>query len=113
MTACTCYVLPHTDDCAALVGITIDGARVYRRSTKAVVRNPLLALPAAVKLQQLLALPQNREVGLTIRALLTEMAGAARVTAEKSWRDRKAPMATYWQCVSVYAKHTRKLTPKG
>lgn len=26
---CTCYVLPHADDCGALIGITKSGERVY------------------------------------------------------------------------------------
>lgn len=29
MNRCSCYVLPHADDCALLLGITRDGERVY------------------------------------------------------------------------------------
>jgi hypothetical protein len=26
---CTCYVLPHADDCGLLIGLTQSGVRVY------------------------------------------------------------------------------------
>lgn len=70
------------------------------RATRAEVRNPVLALPAAQQLAQLQ--PDARQA---LRAILLELAADARERAEKSWRTHKAPMALYWKCVAVYAGH--------
>jgi len=78
------------------------------RSSKAEVRNPVLALPAAKKL-----LAQPEDVRTVVRELLLELATDARQRAEKCWRTHKAPMALYWKCVAVYARHiARSLKPK-
>lgn len=71
---------------------------------KAIVRNPLLALPSALKVQ---ALPRPAREAL--RALLLDMRRDSATRAEKAWRGHKAPMAAYWKAVSVYAGHTAKL----
>ncbi len=68
------------------------------RSSRAEVRNPLLALPA---MEALRALPQKH----LLIALLEEIRAHAREQAEKSWRTHKAPMAFYWKVVSVYVGH--------
>lgn len=73
------------------------------RSTRAEVRNPVLALPSAVKLKALS--PEAREA---LREVLGDIALDARERAEKCWRSHKAPMAAYWKAVSVYAGHTRR-----
>ncbi len=73
------------------------------RSALATVRNPLLALPAMRRLQEL-----PPEIRLRLRDLLREIAGNAAYRAESSWRHHKAPMAAYWRAVSMYANHTRK-----
>lgn len=75
------------------------------RSSRPDVRNPLLRLPAA---QRIAELPEPARAAL--RALLGEIAADARERAEKSWRTHKAPMAVYWKCLAVYAKHTMRLT---
>ena len=74
------------------------------RSKKAITRNPLLALPAALKIQ---ALPRPAREALG--ALLLDLKRDSATRAEKAWRTHKAPMAAYWKAVAVYAGHTRKL----
>jgi hypothetical protein len=74
------------------------------RSNKAEVRNPLLALVSARKLQ---ALPKESRDAL--RALLLELRASAHEKAEHSWRKRKGPLAVYWRCVAVYAGHISRL----
>lgn len=70
------------------------------RSNRIEVRNPVLALPAAAKLQ---ALPQaSREA---LRAALLDLRNDARDRAAECWHRHKAPMACYWKAVSVYANH--------
>jgi hypothetical protein len=70
------------------------------RDLRTDVRNPVLALPGAAKLQALDAEPRA-----ALRAVLMDLAKDARERADKSWRQRKAPMACYWKAVSVYAGH--------
>lgn len=71
------------------------------RSNRAEVRNPILGLPAFVKLRDLLA-PEQK---VAVRALLYELCDDASARAEKAWRTRKAPMAVYWKAVAVYSRH--------
>lgn len=72
------------------------------RSALAQVRNPLLALPAAVALR---TMPESA----LLAPLLLEMQQDARQRAEKSWRTHKAPMALYWKAVGVYAGHLARV----
>lgn len=74
------------------------------RSNRAVVRNPLLQLPAAADLARLD--PQSKEA---LRAVLGQLRDDARARADKCWLTHKAPMAAYWKAVAVYANHTRRL----
>jgi len=75
------------------------------RSNKAETRNPLLALPAFVRLAD--------DLEPASRALLIEALGELRrdmaERAELSWRQRKAPMAAYWKAASVYCGHIRRV----
>jgi hypothetical protein len=64
------------------------------------VHNPVLALPAAAKLQEL-----EPSVRANLRALFIDMRDDARARAAECWRRHKAPMACYWKAVSVYANH--------
>ncbi len=75
------------------------------RSLQADIRNPLLKLPSAQRIQ---SLPPEAKAALN--QLLAEIAADSRQRAEKCWRTHKAPMAAYWKAVSVYAGHARKLT---
>lgn len=74
------------------------------RSKAAVVRNPLLGLPAAQRIASLP--PEARQL---LADLLHELAHDARDRAEQSWRRHKAPMAAYWLAVGVYAGHLRRI----
>lgn len=78
------------------------------RSSRAEVRNPLLRLPAAERLNDLP--PQTRQA---LAALLLDLSLDARERAETCWRQNKAPMAAYWKAVSVYAGHFRRLLATG
>ena len=74
------------------------------RSAAAEVRNPLLRLPAA---QRLLELPADtREI---LAEILLDLSRDAHARAEVSWKSRKGPMALYWRCVGVYARHFSRL----
>jgi hypothetical protein len=78
------------------------------RSARREVRNPVLGLPAAQRLQQLP--PEAREaLQLILRDIAVDAAGRAQV----SWRQNKGPMAAYWKAVSVYAKHIRAVARKA
>lgn len=70
------------------------------RSSRQHVRNPVLTLPAAKRLQALDS--ASREA---LRAVLKDLAVDARARAEQSWRAHKGFMAAYWKTVSVYAGH--------
>jgi hypothetical protein len=70
------------------------------RSSQPEVRNPILGLPAAVRIKKL---PQPVREALS--DLLKELAVDAQVRADKCWRSHKAPMAAYWKAVAVYARH--------
>lgn len=73
---------------------------MINRSSRADVRNPILALPAAQSVQNLPA-----ESRATLAALLRDLSADARRRAQTSWRQNKAPMAVYWKAVGVYARH--------
>lgn len=62
--------------------------------------NPLLNLPAGKELLELPA-ADRRRIALVMRDLRHQ----ANVEAEKSWKKRKGPMASYWRAVSTYARH--------
>ena len=81
---------------------------MIERSSRADVRNPILALPAATGLA---ALPHAAREAL--RSVLTAIAADASGRAQKAWRTHKAPMALYWKAVSVYARHIARAIPRG
>jgi hypothetical protein len=70
------------------------------RSTRAEVRNPVLALPSVSALRDLDPAAQT-----ALRALLLDLQRDARDRAERSWRSHKPPLAAYWSAVGVYAGH--------
>lgn len=81
------------------------------RSSRREIRNPVLALPAAQRLQELLqGQPEIRDA---LAALHGELALQARTKAEEAWRKRKGPMAAYWQACNVYGKHIRAVIRQG
>jgi hypothetical protein len=74
------------------------------RSERPEVRNPLVALPAAQRINEL---PEDSRAAL--RALLIDLRNDARGRAQKCWRTHKAPLALYWKVVSVYCTHLARL----
>ena len=74
------------------------------RQVSAVVRNPLLGLPAIGELQEL-----DQASREALRAVLVNLRDDCRARAEKAWRTHKAPMAAYWKAVAVYANHTARI----
>lgn len=78
------------------------------RSTKAEVRNPVLALPSVNRLRAL-----SPEVRSVLQAVMLEIQRDARVRAENSWRSRKPPVAAYWAACGVYAGHIARAIGPG
>lgn len=74
------------------------------RSSRDTVRNPVLALPSALRIA---ALPSAQRAQLAV--LLREMSADARQRAQKCWRQNKAPMAVYWKAVGAYATHLHRV----
>lgn len=74
------------------------------RSARREVRNPVLAHPAARRLQELE--PGARAM---LRDLFREIAADARTRAAECWRKHKAPMAVYWKAVAVYSGHVARV----
>jgi hypothetical protein len=75
-----------------------------KRSLRADVRNPLLALPSARRLK---TLPPH--VKGILYELLEDISEDARIRAEDCWQKHKAPMAAYWKGVAVLSGHTKRL----
>lgn len=74
------------------------------RSIRAEVRNPILTLPAAKRLQAL-----QPEARAALRDLLKELQADCRSRADECWKKHKAPMAAYWKACAVYANHTSRI----
>lgn len=78
------------------------------RSSRAEVRNPVLLLPAAARLQEL-----PPDAAAALEGLLRDIAADAAQRAEACWRKSKAPMAAYWKAVGVYSKHAARVVARG
>jgi hypothetical protein len=74
------------------------------RASRADVRNPILALPAAAKLACL-----SPDVRHELGGLLLDLRTDAQTRADDCWRRHKAPMAVYWKGVAVYAGHIARV----
>jgi hypothetical protein len=70
------------------------------RSSRADVRNPILALPAALELQ---ALPRSQR--LIIKRLLRELKAQCREQERRAYSQRKGPLTAYWMAAGTYAGH--------
>jgi hypothetical protein len=76
------------------------------RSSKPDVRNPVLALPEARELAELIqSLPP--EVGVKVERLLGALSDKCRDTGNKCWDKHKPPMAAYWKAWAVNWRHIR------
>src|SRR3546814_13560702 len=71
-----------------------------RRSSRAEVRNPVLALLAARLIR---AMPANIRAMLAV--LLLDLAADARRRSRTSWENRKGIVAAYWATVAAYDVH--------
>ena len=78
------------------------------RSSRAEVRNPVLALPSFHALRAL-----DPAVRAELAALLRDLRQDARKRAGTSWTRRKAFAAAYWATVAVYAGHIAGALAKG
>jgi DNA-binding transcriptional MerR regulator len=79
-----------------------------RRSSREIVRNPLLALP---EIQALLDLPpESRQA---IAKLAQALARSKRQEAEHSWRTNKGPMALYHKWAGVQARHLAQILKRS
>jgi hypothetical protein len=69
--------------------------------------NPLLQLPAARDLSELLR--AQPELAAVFQRLLRQLGEQAERKVESSWQKRKAPMAAYWRTCGVYARHLARV----
>lgn len=76
-------------------------AEVRPRSSRADVRNPLLAIPE-VKAQWD-ALPLEAKAALV--SMLNAMSKTFRARGEAAWRKHKPPVAAYWKASAVNCRH--------
>lgn len=74
---------------------------MHARSSRAEVRNPLLALPEVR--EAFAALPADCQAAL--RNVLNAMSKDFRARGNEAWRKHKPPMAAYWKGNAVYARH--------
>lgn len=65
--------------------------------------NPLLDLPAAQDLAELLR--EQPDLAAVFCRLLWQLGEESERKAEYAWQRRKAPMAAYWRACGVYARH--------
>jgi hypothetical protein len=86
------------------------------RSARADVRNPVLRLPEAAALADWCrAHPEGAD---HLWRLVRAISAQAHAEADRSWRQRKPPLAAYWRAMGVYARHiaaalrSRALTPQ-
>ena len=77
-----------------------------QRSQQPDVRNPILGLPAALKLGALLQ--DQPQLSQVFQQLLRELSAQADLKAEQSWISHKPPMAAYWKSAAVYTRHIVK-----
>lgn len=77
------------------------------RSSRALVRNPILSLPAAAKLRAM-----DPDCRAALADVLRELGADANARAEESWRKGKGPMAAYWKAAGVYARHIARALGK-
>jgi len=76
-------------------------ARTVMRSSRRDVRNPVLRLPATLRMIEEIPPDNRRQLGTLLRPL----ADQAAAEGEKCWRGGKAMMGAYWRVVAVYSRH--------
>lgn len=73
------------------------------RSNLPETRNPLLALPAAGELADLLA--SQPELRRAFKRLCLQLKAQCREKEAEAYRKRKGPMVQYWMSTGTWAKH--------
>lgn len=81
------------------------------RSSQPEVRNPLLALPAAQQLQDMMA--TNPALKSTWKQLCRELKAQAKGQETRCYRQRKGPLTAYWMAVGTYAGHLANVAGRG
>ena len=81
--------------------LLMQAGRPRARSARPETRNPILGLPLAIAAIASLEQPQRD----ALARILTALASDARKRAQASWTSHKGPMALYWKCLAVYARH--------
>jgi hypothetical protein len=82
---------------------------VLGRSSRRDVRNPVLALPAAVEALQSLDAAQRAALRTTLLAIREQALERER----ESYRKRKGPMVSYWMANATYLKHIAQVLRGG
>ncbi len=77
------------------------------RSSRPEVRNPLLALPAAIELRELLA--ANPELRATFKRLARQLKGQCREQEANAYARRKGPLTSYWMSTGTWSGHLANL----
>lgn len=75
-------------------------AALLPRSSRPEVRNPILAMPCAARVQDM---PPEARAWLVL--FLQDLRKESRAKAALSWRTHKAPLALYHKVVAVWASH--------
>jgi hypothetical protein len=81
------------------------------RSSQPEIRNPLLALPAAQELAQLLA--AQPELKATFKRLCRELKAQCRDQEANAYARRKGPMVSYWMSTGTWAGHLANACGRG
>jgi hypothetical protein len=81
------------------------------RSSQPEVRNPILALPAAQELAQMMR--DNPELKATFKRLCRELKAQAREQERNSIRRRKGPMVSYWMSCGTWCAHLANACGRG
>lgn len=77
------------------------------RSNLPEVRNPLLGLPAAQDLIELLA--ANPELARRVKRLALDLKAQCRANEVEAYRKRKGPLVQYWMSTGTWARHLAAL----
>lgn len=86
---------------SALVAQPAPDVQARDRSSRADVRNPMLALPEVR--EQFAALPEEAREALV--KMLRAVTKSCRANAETAYRKHKPPMYAYWKAMGVNARH--------
>lgn len=81
------------------------------RSSQPETRNPLLGLPSAQHLAEIMA--QNPELKKVFKQLCRELKAHCKVQEANAIKRRKGPMVSYWMSTGTWAGHLANLCGRG